>query len=133
MDKSKENNTLQPNSPAHVTTSLTYIGPLPPAEQLRSYEDTCPGAANRIIKMAEEQAAHRQRLEMEIVRGRKRDSLLGIVSAVVLSFLLLIGGLVCILAGHDWAGSAIVGVDIVGLCSVFIYGTSLKQKENTKK
>lgn len=133
MDKNKENNIIHTQTPAHMTTSLTYIGPLPPAEQLRGYEETCPGAANRIIKMAEEQAAHRQRLEMEIVRGRKRDSLLGIVSAVVLSLLLLIGGLICILSGHDWAGSAIVGVDIVGLCSVFIYGTSLKRKENIRK
>lgn len=36
-----------------VFTSSSYEGPLPPSKQFKGYEDTIPGAGDRIIKMAE--------------------------------------------------------------------------------
>jgi uncharacterized membrane protein len=40
-----------------------HQGPFPSGDELAIYEQTVPGAANRIIQMAEEQARHRQDLE----------------------------------------------------------------------
>ena len=37
-----------------------FSGPLPHPEDLAKYEQVLPGAADRIISMAEQQAAHRQ-------------------------------------------------------------------------
>lgn len=109
-------------------TQLVYRGPLPPAAQLKGYEDVLPGAANRIITMAEEQSAHRRQIEKQVVAARTRDSLLGIIGAVILSVLILVGGVICILANHDTAGGFIITSVLVALCTVFIKGTSLKNQ-----
>ena len=50
------------------------------------------------------------------------------MSALVLALAVLVGGVICILQDHDWAGAVIVGIDIVGLCSVFVYGTKMRNQ-----
>jgi uncharacterized membrane protein len=44
-----------------------FSGPLPHPEDLAKYEQVLPGAADRIIRMAEQQAAHRQNLERAVI------------------------------------------------------------------
>ena len=51
-----------------TTTEATYTGPLPLPEHLEKYESINPGTAERIIAMAERQAAHRQELEAVVVK-----------------------------------------------------------------
>ena len=115
----------------HTKTEVTasaYCGPLPPAEAFEKYEAFCPGAADRIIAMAERQAAHRQEIEKTVVNSGSLNSKLGIVSALFVAIAVLIGGVICILKGHDWAGGSIVAIDIVGLCGVFVYGTNMRNQ-----
>lgn len=106
-----------------------YQGPLPKAEELEKYNLVCPGAADRIITMAENQAAHRQSIEKAVVSISGRNSLLGILCATIISIFILIAGVYCILEGHDWAGGAIVSIDLVSLCAVFVYGTNSNRKK----
>lgn len=115
----------------HTKTEVTasaYMGPLPPAEAFEKYEAVCPGAADRIISMAERQAAHRQAIEKKVVDSSSFNSEAGIMSALVLAIAVLVGGVICILQDHDWAGAVIVGIDIVGLCGVFVYGTKMRNQ-----
>ena len=42
--------------------SATYIGPLPPASEFQRYEATHPGAADRILRMAESEQELRGRV-----------------------------------------------------------------------
>lgn len=137
MENDKVNATPAKKDVTHAPPTVTavsqmYQGPIPLASELAGYEQVCKGSADRIIAMAERQSAHRQDIEKMIVKGRTRDSLLGIIAAMLLSFFILVAGVFCILAGHDWAGSTIITIDIVGLCTVFIYGTSLKNKQDSK-
>ena len=64
-------------SPATLMTEFTALsGPLPPPEMLAQYEEILPGAAERILSMAERQAEHRQKMERdesEAERALKRD------------------------------------------------------------
>ena len=106
-----------------------YQGPLPKAEELEKYNFVCPGAADRIITMAEKQAAHRQSIEKAVISISGRNSLLGILCATVISIFILVAGVYCILEGHDWAGGAIVSIDLVSLCAVFVYGTNSNRKK----
>jgi len=50
-----------------------YRGPIPAPETLRRYEDLIPGSAATIIKMATDQAAHRQALERQAQESDARD------------------------------------------------------------
>jgi uncharacterized membrane protein len=47
-----------------------YSGPLPKPEDLAKYEQVLTGSADRIIRMAEQQATHRQNLERVIVESK---------------------------------------------------------------
>lgn len=47
-----------------------YSGPIPPPEALARYEEIQPGAADRIIKMAEKQQEHRMSLETKAIGGQ---------------------------------------------------------------
>lgn len=52
-----------------------FSGPLPPPEVLEKYNAIEPGSANRIIRMAESQAQHRQSLERTVIESRTRSDL----------------------------------------------------------
>jgi uncharacterized membrane protein len=45
----------------------TFSGPLPPPEILTKYNEAIPNGAERIMAMAERQAAHRQNIELRVV------------------------------------------------------------------
>lgn len=49
--------------------STQFSGPLPPPAILAGYDDICPGAAERLIKMVEEEGHHRRKLEETMVRS----------------------------------------------------------------
>ena len=61
-----------------LQVTAIHAGPLPPPKQLSEYEEICPGAAERIIQMAESQITHRQELEKLAANTNARNSLLGI-------------------------------------------------------
>lgn len=48
---------------AFAAQSLSYSGPLPPSSEMKKYEAIAPGAADRILTMAEQQQRHRHEQE----------------------------------------------------------------------
>ena len=110
-----------------------YAGPLPPAEQLKAYEDVLPGSADRIIRMAEDQAHHRQSIETAAVSGGTRRSWWGLWTGFSISVIALGLSALLVLKGHNWEGVFIGGIDIVALAGVFVYGRSDQRKEREQK
>src|SRR5438046_632249 len=55
-------------------TGSNFQGPLPQPEILKAYQDLLPGLAERIIAMAEDEAAHRRRIEEKIVNGQLQEA-----------------------------------------------------------
>jgi len=53
----------EPKAEALKQQSMPYQGPITPPELLRQYDEIVPGAADRILEMAEEQSKHRQSCE----------------------------------------------------------------------
>ncbi len=56
-----------------VTTATFHSGPLPEPAAFKAYDDTCPGAADRILSMAEnEQAIRREGQQLAAQADRMR-------------------------------------------------------------
>jgi len=111
----------------------SYSGPLPPPEQLKQYEEVLPGSADRILRMAEEQAHHRQGLETDAVKGGAKRSWWGLWTGFAISVIALVLSTILVLKGHNWEGVFIGGIDIVALAGVFVYGRSDQRKERVQK
>lgn len=100
-----------------------HQGPLPPPDVLGGYESVVPGAAERILRMAEQEASHRQNLEKALTQRDSNRSLLGVIGAVVVALAAFT------LAGYAFyleqplAGSVLGGIDMAAIVGVFIYGT----------
>ena len=113
--------------------SEQYSGPLPRPIDLQEYDRVVPGSADRILKMAENQAIHRQQLEKTVISGDSKRAFCGLWIGAFVALCVLGGAVFLIFEGHDWAGSAIAGLDIVGLVSVFVYGTVSRRHERVQK
>lgn len=50
-----------------------FEGPIPPPSLFREYEATLPGSADRILKLAESQQAHRIEIEKTAVNSQMRQ------------------------------------------------------------
>ncbi len=112
-----------------------FSGPLPPPEMLEQYNKGVPDAANRILVMAEKQAEHRRYCEKKQVDTESRDSLLGILSALIVSIVILITGTVIVIVAGGVVGT-IAGtlLNLTGIATIigtFLRGTgnSWKNKE----
>lgn len=128
---SKKNEALTGRNHVQQTqlTQFTYQGPLPPASELLKYESIVPGGADRILAMAEQQAAHRQRIEAQVIESDIINSRRGLNYGLIIGLTAVIGGCACVLAGHDISGSIIGGTGLTGLVGVFVYGSRERRKE----
>lgn len=68
-------------------TQTRFSGPLPHPDVLAEYNRNSPGLAERIVKMAEKQAEHRQSLESVVVRGNTWMGKAGVVFGGVIGIL----------------------------------------------
>lgn len=104
-----------------ITAVSQYSGPLPRPEDLIRYNDAVPGAAERILAMAEREMNHRHESERKILKNRIRLSIL----STILSFISVL--IMSILVGYSLyvgkfgtAVGATIG-SIATVAGVFIY------------
>src|SRR5262249_43407716 len=60
-----------------------HQGPLPRPEDFEAYDRVLRGAADRILRMAEKQAAHRQDLESRALKGDLTKAMMGTILAYI--------------------------------------------------
>ncbi len=121
---------------AHEVISIfrqEYSGPLPPPQALEQYNNIIPNGAERIMVMAEKQSEHRRTLEAKVLNTDSRNSLLGIIFALILGLSTVIVGGIVIHTGQAWSGTILGSAGLVGLVSVFIYGTKQRRAERESK
>lgn len=116
-----------------IEAHYEYSGPLPSPTLLRQFDDIVPGAAERILSMAEKQSEHRQDLEKTAIHGDSRRATQGLFLGAFIAVSVLLAAGILIYNGHDWAGGTIAAIDIVSLTSVFVYGTKSRKQERTQK
>lgn len=109
-----------------------FSGPIPHPMLLQQYDQVIPGAAERILKMAENQSAHRMDLEKIVIRSDVTKSERGQVFGLGVAILGIIASIILGLAGHEIAAGIIGGSDLVSLASVFVFGRRRKELERAR-
>lgn len=122
------------NSHAIVSqTSVVFSGPLPPPQVLKQYNDIVPGAADRVLSMAEEQSKHRQHLERYVIRTDGLKSVLGLLFAFGVAVIGLISGAYSAIKGQPLFGATVSITVLGGIVYAFIYGTRERMREVERK
>lgn len=114
-----------------------FSGPIPPPNMIKGYEAILPGAADRIITMAEKQSSHRQEMERKIIFAESRDGLLGILFAFFLGIGYIVAAIVIVVLVPENPGaisSSVLGVAGMGtIIGTFIKSTRTNNSEDKKE
>jgi uncharacterized membrane protein len=111
----------------------SFSGPLPPPEALERYNQIVPGAAERIIVMAESQHSHRQGLEKHVIHSNVSAQRLGTVLGFIVAMTVVIGGMYLVHEGKSGEGLAAILTALASLVGVFLYSKHEQQRELAKK
>ena len=110
-----------------------HAGPLPSADELEKYEAVLPGAADRIVRMAEGQAGHRAGLETEALRQEGQRSWAGLVSGAFLTLGFEALALVAVLVDRPWFAVAFAAFPLPAILGAFVYGTRSRRHEREQR
>jgi uncharacterized membrane protein len=97
-----------------------HIGPLPPAKEYKAYEAVHPGAADRILAMAESELAHGQQMERDALAADKEIASRGQHYALIATLFLGALGAALGFGGHDWLGATFVVSSLVPIVAHFL-------------
>ncbi len=130
-----------PQAPPAVTVERhevqAFSGPVPSPEVLDKYEKILPGAADRIITMAELEQSHRHECEnkalrqnienhkarnLEVARGQRYGLVIGLTA--------IAAGAALAFNGHGLPGGFIGTGGVIGLVAAFLYS---HRKTSTKE
>lgn len=113
--------------------ALSFSGPLPPPSTLGEYSKVVTNGAERIMKMAENQSAHRISIEKQVVSSQINQSSRGQWLGFIIGIVGL--GLATLLAviGHEMIAGIFGTTTIVGLTAVFVIGKRAQEKDLREK
>ncbi|HBH46233.1 MAG: hypothetical protein A2445_04280 [Candidatus Jacksonbacteria bacterium RIFOXYC2_FULL_44_29] len=114
------------------STSI-FSGPIPPPEVFARYEGVLSGSADRILKMAEAQSAHRQVLEKKVISSEQSRATVGLVFGFIICLTVIIGGFVLIYLEKEWLGFSVLVGGIGALIGTFVYGKKQKKIDLSRK
>ena len=97
-------------------TISTFSGPLPPPNTLAEYDRRIPGAAERILRMAESEQARRHQAEAELLRISRNGSAM----AFIVVMTVVIGAFGLLFSGKTVLGLAPLILVLAPLAGTFI-------------
>lgn len=109
---------------------LTAAGPLPMPSSFGGYEKVLPGAAERILRMAEKEQDHRLQQEQKILDAQIQDAKesrdiekIGARHAIVFALTVVVIAAVLFYTDHTWGGG-ILGASsgLAGVVSALLRG-----------
>lgn len=138
-------NTTLRNKPANNRVMATathqtvthYEGAIPHPEILRGFELQVPGSAARLIKQAEDESAHRRKLELMTIdanisaqqqqldlgsqqtKSVFRSDLIGQISGLIVCLLAIVAAVFLGLEGHDGLAAIIAAIPTAAIIKAF--------------
>lgn len=121
-------------------TQVSRQGPIPSPEDMEKYAALAPDLVNRIMSMAEREAASRhqfvateQTQEGRLVSFDGAGMILGQVFAVIIGLAGIGGAVACILQDHE-IGGGLLGAGTLGtMVSTFIMGRKMRERPDKKE
>jgi len=113
--------------------TMLHQGPLPHPDILAAYNTAVPGAAQRVITMAEEQNRHRIALETIVIPNREKNSARGQHYALIIALAAIAAAVYCARVNQPIIGAVVVGTPLCGLGYAFITGKQKQEKELEQK
>jgi uncharacterized membrane protein len=112
-----------------LRTQVQFAGPLPPPTVLAQYDEIIPNGADRLLGLAERQAAHRQYLEKTVIESDKIRSMLGLILGFILASGLGGGGIYLMATGVGGFGFSTILLTLASLVGTFMYGHKSRKQE----
>ena len=100
--------------------AASYQGPLPLPGHFEQYNQTLPGAADRILAMAENNSQHRMKMEGKTLIWTSAQVIIGQVLGFLLCALIVAAGAYVAIKGHAWPGVLLGGTGLAGLVTAFL-------------
>jgi uncharacterized membrane protein len=107
--------------------------PLPDPAEIAAYNQIIPNGADRIMKMAEDQTAHRISIEKIIITSQQNQAFFGQVCGLIIGLSGLAMATFAAISGQPWFGGTIGGTTLIGLVSVFLYSRHSQKRELSQK
>jgi Predicted membrane protein len=120
---------VQQEQGAILQVSHSYSGPIPSPEVLAAYEAISPGAAQKIIEMAQNQSTHRIKLEEIVVVSREKQSQRGQYFAFILTLALIACAVYALYIGAYKIASIIISITVIAVATLFITGKASQTKQ----
>lgn len=100
-----------------------FSGPIAHPRHLREYEDICPGAADRIISMAERGLEHAQTMQTTAISGDIADGKAGRLYGFLALLALIAAASFSTYFGHEAIAAAFLGAGALGVIGQLIQGS----------
>lgn len=130
----------QPQAQLMQRLLRSHQGPLPSPEAFASYEQTVPGAGDRILRLAEEEATHRR--SQEIVEGEHGRQLepfdvrqaakrqeWGLIFGGIMGTVITGAAIVIALLGNTIAAATIITTTVVSVTGIYVLGSRWRRQE----
>lgn len=105
-----------------IIAAEQFAGPIPHPETLRQYNEILPGAADRILAMAENESEHQKSMDKNAMDLKSRENKRGQYLAMATVIVAFSAATACAYMGSQAAAAIIGGTTVVGLVTVFITG-----------
>jgi uncharacterized membrane protein len=120
---SKSKNKINPSNDGKIIVQHQqehYSGPIPQPSDLQKYEDIKIGFAERIVIMAENEANHRQKIELKIINSERIFNIFGQLVAAFMGFLVI--ALMWYAFSEGYADQVKwIGISIASVVGLFVY------------
>ncbi len=115
-------------SVTHQLRQSSFSGPVPHPDILLGYNEIVPDAAERILRMAEQDAEHQRNIEMTALKAAASETKRGQIFGLLIGLSALIVSGAAAYLGQTEVAMMIGGTTVVGLVTVFVVGR-WKQQE----
>ncbi len=112
----------QQHSVSHQSTTQITSGPIPSPDILTGYDQIVPGAAERILQMAENDATHVHSMQASALEAKKIEVKRGQNYGLAIGIAALAVSALAIFLNQPWVAGTIGGTTVVGLVAVFVTG-----------